>query len=49
MVLIVFDNFRYDQWKVVSHELSDEFAFEEELMDQLIEKAALKTEAGDEK
>lgn len=31
VVLIVFDNFRYDQWKVVSHELSDEFAFEEEL------------------
>ena len=29
--LIVFDNFRYDQWKVISHELTNEFAFEEEL------------------
>lgn len=28
---IVFDNFRYDQWKVISHELTNEFAFEEEL------------------
>ena len=31
VVLIVFDNFRYDQWKVVSHELSGEFSFDEEL------------------
>ena len=31
VVLIVFDNFRYDQWKVISHELSGEFSFEEEL------------------
>ncbi|MBE6291208.1 MAG: bifunctional response regulator/alkaline phosphatase family protein [Bacteroidales bacterium] len=31
VVLIVFDNFRYDQWKVISHELSGEFAFDEEL------------------
>ena len=31
VVLVVFDNFRYDQWKAISHELSGEFAFEEEL------------------
>lgn len=31
VVLIVFDNFRYDQWKVISHELSGGFSFEEEL------------------
>ena len=31
VVLVVFDNFRYDQWKVISHELSGEFAFDEEL------------------
>lgn len=31
VVLVVFDNFRYDQWKVISHELSNEFSFEEEL------------------
>ena len=31
VVLFVFDNFRYDQWKVISHELSGEFAFDEEL------------------
>lgn len=31
VVLIVFDNFRYDQWKVISHELSREFTFDEEL------------------
>ena len=31
VVLIVFDNFRYDQWKVISHELSGEFSFDEEL------------------
>ena len=29
--LIVFDNFRYDQWKVLSHELADGFAYDEEL------------------
>ena len=29
--LIVFDNFRYDQWKVLSHELTDGFACEENL------------------
>lgn len=29
--LIVFDNFRYDQWKVLSQELSDGFVFDEEL------------------
>lgn len=29
--LVVFDNFRYDQWRVISKELSDEFVFEEEL------------------
>lgn len=28
---IVFDNFRYDQWKVLSHELADGFAYDEEL------------------
>ena len=31
VVLVVFDNFRYDQWKVISHELSGGFSFEEEL------------------
>ena len=31
VVLVVFDNFRYDQWKVISQELSGEFSFEEEL------------------
>ena len=31
VVLVVFDNFRYDQWKVISHELSGEFSFEEDL------------------
>lgn len=31
VVLIVFDNFRYDQWKVISQELSGEFSFDEEL------------------
>ncbi len=29
--LIVFDNFRYDQWRVVSKELSDDFVFDEQL------------------
>ena len=29
--LIVFDNFRYDQWKVLSHELGNGFAYDEEL------------------
>ncbi len=29
--LFVFDNFRYDQWRILSHELSDEFSFDEEL------------------
>lgn len=28
---IVFDNFRYDQWKVLSHELAEGFAYDEEL------------------
>ena len=31
VVLIVFDNFRYDQWKTISHELGGDFAFDEEL------------------
>ena len=31
VVLFVFDNFRYDQWKVISHELSSGFSFDEEL------------------
>ena len=31
VVLVVFDNFRYDQWKVISHELSGEFSFDEDL------------------
>lgn len=31
VVLFVFDNFRYDQWKVISHELSGRFTFDEEL------------------
>ena len=29
--LIVFDNFRYDQWRVISRELADQFSFDEEL------------------
>ncbi len=29
--LIVFDNFRYDQWRVISRELADDFTCEEEL------------------
>ncbi len=29
--LIVFDNFRYDQWRVISQELAADFSFEEEL------------------
>lgn len=29
--LIVFDNFRYDQWRMVSKELSDDFVFDEQL------------------
>ncbi len=29
--LIVFDNFRYDQWRTLSQELADDFSFEEEL------------------
>lgn len=29
--LIVFDNFRYDQWRVISQEMADEFNFDEEL------------------
>lgn len=31
VVLIVFDNFRYDQWRVLSHELAEGFSFDEEL------------------
>ena len=31
VVLIVFDNFRYDQWKVLSHQLAEGFSFDEEL------------------
>lgn len=31
VVLFVFDNFRYDQWKVISHELSEKFSIDEEL------------------
>ncbi len=29
--LIVFDNFRYDQWRVISRSLADRFSFDEEL------------------
>lgn len=29
--LVVFDNFRYDQWRVISRELADEFVFDEQL------------------
>ena len=29
--LIVFDNFRYDQWRVISQELAKDFTFDEEL------------------
>ncbi len=31
VVLVVLDNFRYDQWRVLSHEISDQFDIEEEL------------------
>ena len=31
VVLVVFDNFRYDQWRVISRELSGEFSFDESL------------------
>ena len=31
VVLIVFDNFRYDQWKMLSHELDNGFTYDEEL------------------
>ena len=31
VVLIVFDNFRYDQWKMLSHELASGFTYDEEL------------------
>ena len=29
--VIVFDNFRYDQWRVLSQDLADDFVFEEDL------------------
>ena len=29
--LFVFDNFRYDQWRVISQELAEDFSFEEDL------------------
>ncbi len=29
--LVVFDNFRYDQWREISKELSDDFTFDEQL------------------
>ena len=29
--LIVFDNFRYDQWRVISRQLADRFTFDEDL------------------
>ena len=29
--LVVFDNFRYDQWRVISKELADDFTFDEQL------------------
>jgi len=31
VMLIVLDNFRYDQWRILSHELSDAFDIEEDL------------------
>ena len=31
VVLVVFDNFRYDQWRVISRELSGKFSFDESL------------------
>ena len=31
VVLVVLDNFRFDQWRVLSHELSDEFDIEENM------------------
>jgi len=31
VVLVVLDNFRYDQWRMLSHELSDQFDIEEDL------------------
>ena len=30
--LVVFDNFRYDQWREISKELADDFTFDEQLM-----------------
>ncbi len=30
--LLVFDNFRYDQWREISKELADDFTFDEQLM-----------------
>ena len=31
VMLVVLDNFRYDQWRTLAHELSDQFEIEEEL------------------
>lgn len=31
LFLVVLDNFRYDQWRVISKELADDFTFDEEL------------------
>lgn len=31
LFLVVLDNFRYDQWRVISKELADDFTFEEDL------------------
>ena len=31
VILVVLDNFRYDQWRILAHELSDQFEIEEDL------------------
>jgi hypothetical protein len=31
VILVVLDNFRYDQWRMLAHELSDQFEIEEDL------------------
>ncbi|MCR5312455.1 MAG: PglZ domain-containing protein, partial [Bacteroidaceae bacterium] len=37
--LIVFDNFRYDQWRVISRELADDFVIDEELYTSILPTA----------
>jgi len=37
--LVVFDNFRYDQWREISKHLADDFTFEEELYTSILPTA----------